>query len=251
MYHRLKLLVSIIFTLDIICSNHAFGEEENASSSQEEKGDPGRGAKAWAENCGRCHNRRGPQEFRPAQWQPIMLHMRIQAGLTGQTARDIFAFLTGESPEPSAPQEAPSAQETTTTPQEAVLVSEKKAHIQPASEVQPVEKSKPHEMKSSEIKTAFKEHPQEKAASQSAYNEGKQIFETQGCVACHGANGKGTMSQVPDFTAPNSVLKKGDEELAKIIKEGGPKHIMPAHPSLKQQQINDVLIFLKQKFAPK
>ena len=51
------------------------------------------GAKAWAANCSRCHNMRGPQEFQDQYWRVIVSHMRVRAGLTGQEARNILAFL--------------------------------------------------------------------------------------------------------------------------------------------------------------
>jgi len=35
-----------------------------------------RGAKAWADNCARCHNMRDPKELRDDQWRAAMLHMR-------------------------------------------------------------------------------------------------------------------------------------------------------------------------------
>ena len=53
----------------------------------------GRGAKAWAETCSRCHNMRAPNEFRDDLWRPIVYHMRVRAGLTGQETRDILKFL--------------------------------------------------------------------------------------------------------------------------------------------------------------
>jgi mono/diheme cytochrome c family protein len=55
----------------------------------------GRGAKAWAENCGRCHNIRDPKEFTDSQWDVIMTHMRIRANLPGDMADDIRVFLKG------------------------------------------------------------------------------------------------------------------------------------------------------------
>lgn len=57
------------------------------------KGDIGRGAAMWSQNCARCHNMRDPKEFRDDLWKPIVTHMRIRAGLTGQDTRDILAFL--------------------------------------------------------------------------------------------------------------------------------------------------------------
>ncbi len=54
-----------------------------------------RGAQAWANNCSRCHNMRDPKELRDDQWRAAVAHMRVRAGLTGQEARDVLAFLQG------------------------------------------------------------------------------------------------------------------------------------------------------------
>lgn len=56
------------------------------------KGDVARGVKAWTENCMRCHNARDPREYSDDLWKPVITHMRIRAGLTGQQARDILAY---------------------------------------------------------------------------------------------------------------------------------------------------------------
>jgi mono/diheme cytochrome c family protein len=53
------------------------------------------GAKTWSENCGRCHNIRGPRELRDDQWISTVFHMRVRAGLTGQESRDVLTFLQG------------------------------------------------------------------------------------------------------------------------------------------------------------
>lgn len=66
------------------------------SASAQEAEDPqaiSRGVTAWQDNCARCHNMRQPTEFRDDLWKPIVSHMRVRAGLTGQEARDILAFL--------------------------------------------------------------------------------------------------------------------------------------------------------------
>ena len=60
-----------------------------------EKGDFIKGAKAWAETCGRCHNIRDPKELRDDQWISAAFHMRMRGGLTGQETRDILTFLQG------------------------------------------------------------------------------------------------------------------------------------------------------------
>lgn len=57
------------------------------------KGDFAAGAKAWNDNCNRCHNMRGPQELRDDQWITTVFHMRVRGGLTGQETRDIITFL--------------------------------------------------------------------------------------------------------------------------------------------------------------
>ena len=52
-----------------------------------------RGAKAWAENCGRCHNLRAPEELTDEDWDVTVTHMRVRGNLPGALARDIAAFL--------------------------------------------------------------------------------------------------------------------------------------------------------------
>lgn len=69
------------------------GSVVSAAENESEVGDITRGAQSWAENCMRCHNMRAPREFRDDLWKPIVTHMRVRAGLTGQEARDILAFI--------------------------------------------------------------------------------------------------------------------------------------------------------------
>lgn len=63
------------------------------SRGEEIQGDVGRGAKFYSDNCARCHKARPPMEHRDRDWSVVMTHMRITAGLPGQQARDIQAFL--------------------------------------------------------------------------------------------------------------------------------------------------------------
>jgi len=63
------------------------------SADYPEAGNFSNGSKVWAENCGRCHNIRGPKELRDDQWISTAYHMRIRAGLTGQETRDVITFL--------------------------------------------------------------------------------------------------------------------------------------------------------------
>lgn len=64
--------------------------------AEEEAPDPAqiaRGAKAWGNNCGRCHNIRDPKEHTDDEWEVSVMHMRKVANLPGELTRDIAAFL--------------------------------------------------------------------------------------------------------------------------------------------------------------
>jgi len=71
----------------------ATGGMTAAQSAQAKAEQIGRGAKAWANNCGRCHNFRDPKEHSDKNWDVITAHMRTLAPLPGQDVRDIKAFL--------------------------------------------------------------------------------------------------------------------------------------------------------------
>lgn len=88
--HRFK---SMLFGITTIAGLLA-GTSLSAAEQQDTDGDFARGARAWAENCSRCHNTRYPQEFRDDLWKPIVYHMRVRGGLTGQETRDILKYLT-------------------------------------------------------------------------------------------------------------------------------------------------------------
>lgn len=85
---RMALAAASILTLTTVGSSGA-----NAAEADPGAGDFTRGAKSWAENCMRCHNTRDPKEFRDDLWKPIVTHMRVRAGLTGQETRDILEFM--------------------------------------------------------------------------------------------------------------------------------------------------------------
>lgn len=59
------------------------------------------GAKVYAETCGRCHNPRAPTERTDREWALIVAHMRVRAGLTGEQARLVLAFLQATNAQPS------------------------------------------------------------------------------------------------------------------------------------------------------
>jgi len=51
------------------------------------------GAELYAINCARCHPERYPTEFTSAQWQTILLHMRVRANLPAAQAKEILKYL--------------------------------------------------------------------------------------------------------------------------------------------------------------
>jgi mono/diheme cytochrome c family protein len=84
---------------------------------------------------------------------------------------------------------------------------------------------------------------------------GKAVY-SQTCIACHGANGKGTIPGVTDFTAKDSPMRKSDAELVKNISEGfqskGSFMAMPArggNPALTEADVRAVLAYLRAEFG--
>lgn len=85
--------------------------------------------------------------------------------------------------------------------------------------------------------------------------EGEKVY-LQTCIACHGANGKGSIPGVGDFTQANGPLAQSDEALIKSIRDGlttpGKPLSMPAkggNPSLTDAQIAAVLRYLRASFS--
>ena len=89
-----SLLLSGVMTLVTLAwSTAAYSEFTLFSHGVISEGDINQGATTWSNNCGRCHEMRSPTEFRDDIWKPIVTHMRVRAGLTGQQQRDVLAFL--------------------------------------------------------------------------------------------------------------------------------------------------------------
>lgn len=65
------------------------GEETN----QTDLAQIARGAKAWAEQCSRCHNIRAPSELTDEDLYVSVTHMRVRANIPGKMIEDIIAFL--------------------------------------------------------------------------------------------------------------------------------------------------------------
>lgn len=83
-----SLLVAGLF---IVMS--AVAQQSNAQNAEVDRAAFARGAKAWAENCGRCHNIRSASELNDIDWRVSVTHMRVRANIPGDVARDIITFL--------------------------------------------------------------------------------------------------------------------------------------------------------------
>jgi len=90
------ILIGIAITL-IIMSTIGYAEDKNETELS--------GSDLWAQNCGRCHNFRGPQEFNDSQWNIIVNHMRVIGGIPGNQARAIIKFLQEANNPPLVPLE--------------------------------------------------------------------------------------------------------------------------------------------------
>ncbi len=85
--------------------------------------------------------------------------------------------------------------------------------------------------------------------------DGEAVYR-RNCQACHGANGRGALPGVPNFTHPRGPLVKSDVELMRSIRAGlqspGTAMAMPAkggNPSLNEKELQAVLKFIREKFG--
>jgi nitrate/TMAO reductase-like tetraheme cytochrome c subunit len=69
--------------------------ETKAETTTQAKTESMSGAELWTLNCNRCHMVRSPGEFTAAQWQTILMHMRVRANIPAAQAREIQKFLEG------------------------------------------------------------------------------------------------------------------------------------------------------------
>jgi len=84
---------------------------------------------------------------------------------------------------------------------------------------------------------------------------GQEVY-TQTCIACHGADGKGSLPGTPDFSSPSGPLTQSDDVLLKHITEGfqtpGNSMAMPAkggNAALTATDIRAVLGYLRSNFG--
>ena len=200
---QLILMTGIIFN---ICSVSYAGKLFSGLGTP-----PKSGPQLWADNCSRCHNYRPPTEFTPNQWDTIMLHMRIEGGLTGKEAKEILAYIT-----------------------DASLSEFKMSTTSVKSNQQSTQKSKSGKKT---VKTG------------KSVSSGKQIFQ-KNCIACHGIDGKGTSPAFPDFTKKGGVLDQPSSVLLHNITHGiGGMPPRGGNPSLSDNDLKAALEYIESTFA--
>lgn len=98
-------------------------------------------------------------------------------------------------------------------------------------------------------------NPVNLSAIESGSISGEHSYESN-CMACHGANGKGSIPGVPDFTAKNGRLAKSDSELLSNIIGGfqSPGSPMPMPPrggnsQLSDGELNAALKYIRAEFT--
>ena len=87
-------LPGAVIIISCVALTWLIGCAANKQSGEVAAGATGKGvAELWAENCIRCHNIRSPSSYSPAQWDVIMMHMRVRANLTPEEHKKILEFL--------------------------------------------------------------------------------------------------------------------------------------------------------------
>jgi cytochrome c5 len=214
MQNRIWIKCVLILTLILFneTSMSYAGKLISASNNQ-----PMNGPKLWANNCARCHNNRSPTEFTPNQWGTIMMHMRLQGGLTGEESKAILDYLT---------QASLSEFTTATTPSSNQQVS---ASTQP--------NTKSNEQTASNKKTS------------EVTSSGSAVYQ-KSCVACHGGDGKGIAPSIPDFTKKGGVLSKSSGVLLNNIIQGiGAMPAKGGNSSLSDEDMKAVLNYIQNTFS--
>jgi hypothetical protein len=87
-------LPGAVIIISCVALTWLIGCAANKQSGEVPAGTTGKGgAELWAENCIRCHNIRSPSNYSPAQWEVVMMHMRVRANLTTEEHKKILEFL--------------------------------------------------------------------------------------------------------------------------------------------------------------
>ncbi len=84
-----SIVLALIVAVLVACSTLSYS---NGSTTVPQEDQPA-GAELWAQNCQRCHNFRDPTSLSDAQWDVVVMHMRIRANLTAEEHQLILEYL--------------------------------------------------------------------------------------------------------------------------------------------------------------
>ncbi|HXZ50268.1 MAG TPA: cytochrome c [Usitatibacter sp.] len=92
------------------------------------------------------------------------------------------------------------------------------------------------------------------AADSDSDAAGSKLFHTQDCTGCHGPNGEGIPGLAPSLKGDKFVMSASEADIAHVIKQGraGSEKLykdlsqpMPPHPNLDDQQLKQLVEYLK------
>ena len=90
---RTILVCCVVLALVLLADGCTERERNAASAGDEEQAAQSGGAELWARACRRCHKIPAPTSYTAEQWEVVVNHMRIRAGLTVREALKIEEFL--------------------------------------------------------------------------------------------------------------------------------------------------------------
>ncbi|MDZ4667043.1 MAG: cytochrome c [bacterium] len=83
-----KLIYTIIFACFVSMLFLSLPSCKTSAAVKEKSG-----AILWSENCSRCHYSPDPEDYNDAQWEVIVMHMRVRTSLTEDESQKILKFL--------------------------------------------------------------------------------------------------------------------------------------------------------------
>ena len=86
------LLVSLIAAA-CATSSSSMNASDGKGTAATAQGSELSGSQLWGQTCGLCHNAPSPKDYSDANWEVAVMHMRVQARLTGEEERKIVQFL--------------------------------------------------------------------------------------------------------------------------------------------------------------
>jgi len=96
MRYTIIIAATFLAMLGLVSPSLSVAQEGGASATAATDPNPmeiARGAQAWAQECGRCHNIRSPSELSDEEWRVSVTHMRVRANIPADEARAIVTFL--------------------------------------------------------------------------------------------------------------------------------------------------------------